>query len=128
VAEMFGREDQTQAKHEKNREVTRKISYVGVAVISINYLIFFANKGIYRRITGEFSLTLLNWTFNIIPGFFLLGFCILLLVAILWVCYSLRHDKKLIGNDKWMAVHLVLLTLVLGSSVYEKFINQDYTA
>ena len=60
VAEMFGREDQTQAKHEKNRGITRKISYVGVAVISINYLIFFANKGIYRRITGEFSLTLLN--------------------------------------------------------------------
>ena len=36
VAEMFGREDQSEAKHEHNRGVTRKISYVGVAVIIIN--------------------------------------------------------------------------------------------
>jgi hypothetical protein len=53
VAEMFGREDQSQAKHDINRGVTRKISYVCVAIISLNYLIEFANHGIYRRITGE---------------------------------------------------------------------------
>jgi hypothetical protein len=55
VAEMFGREDKTQAKHEINRGVTRKISYVCVAIISLNYLINLANAGIYRRITSEYS-------------------------------------------------------------------------
>jgi hypothetical protein len=55
VAEMFGREDKTQAKHEINRGVTRKISYVCVAIISLNYLINLANVGIYRRITSEYS-------------------------------------------------------------------------
>ena len=52
---MFGREDQTLAKHEKNRGITQKISYMGVSIITINYLIFIANIGIYYRITGEYS-------------------------------------------------------------------------
>jgi hypothetical protein len=93
VAEMFGREDKTLAKHEKNRAITRKISYVIVAVITLNSLIEIANKCIYRRITGEYSHSLYNWTYHIIPGVFLLGFCLLLLVALLWICHSLRHDK-----------------------------------
>jgi hypothetical protein len=63
VAEMFGRQDQTQVKHDKNRGVTRKISYVGVALISINYFIELANYGIYRRITGEYSHNIEYWTF-----------------------------------------------------------------
>ena len=58
VAEMFGREDKSLAKHEKNRGVTRKISYVGVALITLNYLIQLANKCIYRRITDEYNHTL----------------------------------------------------------------------
>jgi hypothetical protein len=55
VAEMFGREDKSRAKHEINRGITRKISYVCVAIIAINYLIYFANTGIYSRITGEYN-------------------------------------------------------------------------
>jgi predicted membrane channel-forming protein YqfA (hemolysin III family) len=115
---MFGREDQTQAKHKINRGVTRKISYVCVAIISLNYLIYFANYGIYRRITGEYSHTLHNWTDNIIPSVFLLAFCILLLVSLVWICNSLKHDEQLMGNEKWMAAHLVLLTMVLGSYIW----------
>jgi hypothetical protein len=121
VAEMFGRDDQSQAKHEINRGVTRKISYVCVAIISLNSLIYFANKGIYRRITSEYSHTLYNWTDNIMPGVFLLGFCVLLLISIVWICHSLKHDKHLKGNEKWMAVHFVLLTLVLGSYIWGTF-------
>ena len=90
-------------------------------------MIYFANYGIYRRITGEYNLTLDNWTYNIIPGVFLLSFCILLLVALLWVLHSLRHDKHLLGNEKWMAVHFVLLTLVLGSYIWV-FFATTYTA
>jgi hypothetical protein len=121
VAEMFGREDKSQAKHEINRGVTRKISYVCVAIISINYLIEFANRCLYRRITGEYSQTLHEWTLNIIPGVFLLGFCILLFVSLVWICNSLKHDKHLMGNEKWMAVHFVLLTIILGSYIWATF-------
>jgi hypothetical protein len=39
VAEMFGRDDKSTAKHKVNRGVTRIISYLGVAIICINYLI-----------------------------------------------------------------------------------------
>jgi hypothetical protein len=62
VAEMFGREDKSQAKHENNRGITRKISYLCVAIISLNYLINIVNHGIYRRITGEYSPNLYSWT------------------------------------------------------------------
>jgi hypothetical protein len=39
VAEMFGREDKTIEKHNKVRKITQKISYLGVAIIVLNYLI-----------------------------------------------------------------------------------------
>jgi hypothetical protein len=93
VAEMFGRDDQTQAKHENNRGITRKISFVGVALISINFLIELSNYGIYHRITGEYNQTLENWTYNIIPGVFLIVFCVLLFVSLAWICNSLKHDE-----------------------------------
>jgi hypothetical protein len=128
VAEMFGREDKSQAKHEINRGVTRKISYVCVAIISINFLIELANYGIYRRITGEYSHTLEYWTYFIIPSVFMLSYCILLLVALLWVLYSLKHDKHLIGNEKWMGLHFILLTLVLGSYIWVFFFTNNSTA
>jgi magnesium-transporting ATPase (P-type) len=124
---MFGREDKSPAKHEINRGITRKISYVCVAIISINYLIWFANLGIYFRITGEYNHTLRLWTGTIFSGVFLVAFCILLLVALLWVYHSLRHDEQLMGNEKWMAAHLVLLTLVLGSFIYSNY-TTTYTA
>jgi peptidoglycan/LPS O-acetylase OafA/YrhL len=128
VAEMFGREDKSQAKHEINRGITRKISYVCVAIISINFLIWFVNFGIYRRITGEYNHTLHSWTTSILPGVFLLSFCILLLVALFWVCHSLKQDEHLMGNEKWMAVHLVLFTMVLGSYIWIYFFGGSYTS
>jgi hypothetical protein len=62
VAEMFGREDKSLAKHETNRRITQKISYVGVAIITINYLIEITNYVIYRRITGNYSANIEFWT------------------------------------------------------------------
>jgi heme A synthase len=57
------------------------------------------------------------------PSIFLLGFCILLFVALVWICHSLKNDEHLMGNEKWMAVHLVLLTMVLGSYIWLFFAN-----
>jgi hypothetical protein len=98
-----------------------------VAFITLNYLLELTNIGIYRRITGDYSAKIENLTWNIIPGVFLFGFCILLFVSLVWICNSLKHDKHLMGNEKWMAVHLVLLTMVFGSYI-NTFIDTSYTA
>jgi hypothetical protein len=115
---MFGREDQTLEKHEENRGTTQKISYAGVAIISINFIGWSINNGIYYRITGEYSPTIEFWTYTILPGVFLLVDCILLFVALVWICHSLRHDPQVMGNERWMAAHLVLLILMLGSYIW----------
>ena len=95
VAEMFGREDKTLAKHEQNRGITRKISYVFVAIIALNYLAYFINLGIYQRVSGagNYNQTLNEWTSNIILGIFIMFCCLLLFVALVWICHSLRRDR-----------------------------------
>jgi hypothetical protein len=128
VAEMFGRDDQSQAKHEKNRSITRRISYVIVALICINWFIECANYGIYRRVTGEYNFTLDKWTYTIMPGVLLLSYCILQLVALVWICRSLKHDPKVMGNEKWMGAHSVLLVMILGSYIYSIFFASGYTS
>jgi hypothetical protein len=52
-AEMLSKKKQTKAKFEKKQAISQKISYFGVALIAINYLILIAGIGIYVRITGE---------------------------------------------------------------------------
>jgi hypothetical protein len=128
VTEMFGREDKSLAKHERNRGITRKISYVGVAIITINYLVNIVNYGIYRRVTNEYNETLHKWISNIVPGVLLMIDCILLCVALVWICHSLRYDPQVMGNEKWMAVHSGILVLMLGSYIWTIFFAQGYAA
>jgi hypothetical protein len=45
------------------------------------------------------------------------------LVALVWICHSLKHDPQVMGNEKWMAVHTVLLILVLGSYIWFSFFS-----
>ena len=79
-------------KHEINRNFTRKISYVGLAIIAVNYIIVIANYDVYRRVTGAYSPTLDTLTYIIMPQVFLLIDCTLMLIALIWICKSLRHD------------------------------------
>jgi len=114
---MFGRDDKTLAKHNKVRKVTRIISYVCVALISLNYLIRIA-YGIDYRINGTYNVSLVNWTAFYIPTFWLFIDCVLLLVGLVWICHSLRDDPLVMGNEKWMAIHTGLLLLNLGANIY----------
>ena len=79
-------------KHEINRNFTRKISYVGLAIIAVNYIIVIANYDVYRRVTGEYSPTLDTLTYIIMPQVFLLIDCTLMFIALIWICKSLRND------------------------------------
>jgi hypothetical protein len=40
-----------------------------------------------------------------------------MVVALIWICYSLRNDKKVKGNDKFMAIHIGLCLVLLATQV-----------
>ena len=117
VAEMFGRKDKTMHNHIKIRKVTGKISYVVIGLIAINYLIDIANW-IYWRINGQFSQKIKHWTYVNIPSLFLTADCVLLLISLVWICKSLKHDPQVMGNEKWMCLHTILLIITLGAWIY----------
>jgi hypothetical protein len=98
-AAMLGKISKTLAEHKRNQAISQKITYIGVGLITTNYLIFIANNGINFGITGNFNLNLDLWTRKIIPTVFILGFCVILLVALVWICSIFRHDKGLISSE-----------------------------
>lgn len=57
-------------------------------------------------------------TFYILPNLYILIDCLLLFIALIWICRSLKHDKHVMGNEKYMVLHSSLLVLTLGSQVY----------
>jgi hypothetical protein len=92
-ADMLSKKGQTFAKYKKRQAISQKISYFGVALITTNCLISIAGVAFYQRITGEYNKALNNWKFWIIPGVFLVGVCVILLVALTWICFMYGHDK-----------------------------------
>jgi hypothetical protein len=42
---------------------------------------------------------------------------ILMLFALAWICHSLKNDKKVMGNEKYMAIHTTLLLILFGSGL-----------
>ena len=117
VAEMFGRKDKTMQNHIKVRKVTSKISYVVIGLIAINYLFAIANS-ISDIINGQFSYKIDNWTYVFIPTMFLIAECVLLLIGLVWICKSLKHEPQVMGNEKWMCLHTILLIITLGAWIY----------
>jgi hypothetical protein len=117
VAEMFGRKNKTMQNHIKVRKVTGKISYVVIGLIAINYLLSIANV-INYRINGQFSDKIDNWTYVFIPTMFLIADCVLLLIGLVWICKSLKHDPQVMGNEKWMCLHTILLIITIGAWNY----------
>jgi hypothetical protein len=60
-----------------------------------------------------------------IPSAFLLLDCILLTVGLAWICHSLKHEPQVMGNEKWMAVHSLLIFLLFGSQTYAILSKQE---
>jgi hypothetical protein len=73
------------------RKVTRKISYLGIAIIIINYIV---NLSVFiaYRINGYKNDLLNHVTFLYIPAVFLCIDCVLLVIGLAWICRSLRHE------------------------------------
>jgi hypothetical protein len=119
VAEMFGRKDKSMKKHIKVRKVTSKISYVVIGLIAINYLVSIGNL-INLRINFK-NNKIDSWTYYYIPTFFLTADCVLLLIGLVWICHSLKDDPEVMGNEKWMCMHTILLIITLGAWIYYTF-------
>jgi heme/copper-type cytochrome/quinol oxidase subunit 2 len=98
-----------------------------VALIAINYLITIS-VGIDERITGEVNKTLENWSFFIIPGIILVGICLIILVALSWVCFTFRRDKELASSEKRMTLHFLLTVLIIVSYVCDWLFPSSFTA
>lgn len=40
-----------------------------------------------------------------------------MIVALIWICYSLRNDKSVKGNEKFMAIHIGLCLVLLATQL-----------
>jgi len=58
------------------------------------------------------------WTYGINAELFMFVDCFILLVALVWIYLKLRHDLKVIANEKWMFVHFLILFVSLGYTIY----------
>jgi hypothetical protein len=47
------------------------------------------------------------------PILFILTDIILMFIALVWICNSLKKDPKVMGNERWMAVIMIMLALLL---------------
>ena len=42
----------------------------------------------------------------------------LLLIGLVWIFHSLKQDPQVMGNEKWMCLHTILLIITLGAWIY----------
>jgi len=66
--------------------------------------------------------TLNNWSNYYAANVLIASDFGLMLVGLVWICHSLRFDRHVMGNEKWMAILTGLLLLVLGANIYNSVI------
>jgi C4-dicarboxylate transporter len=123
---MLGRADKSNEMHIKARKVTVKVSVTMCVVIVASYSAWAVNGYFYYFNDGNYyNETLDNWSHQILPNVYLLIDCTLLLVALIWICRSLKHDKHMMGNEKYMGVHTILLLITFASQAYLLYCKRD---
>ena len=118
VAEMLGRRDKSNEAHLMARRITGKVSIVAVIVIILQSVTLLVNKFFAIYHPDMYSKTLNHVCFFVLPNAFIFIDCTLLLIALVWIFKSLKHDKHVMGNEKYMLLHTFLLTLLFGSQLY----------
>jgi hypothetical protein len=112
VAEMLGRGDKSNAAHLKARKITSRISIVVIACYGVNYFITVLEMYFFFYDHKSYSSFITRLAFQYLPLTFLFADVVLLIIALVWICKSLRHDKQVMGNEKWMALHILMLSAV----------------
>jgi hypothetical protein len=127
VAEMLGRKDKSNEMHIKARKITSKISMAVAAVIFSNYLYFVIDAWFMIYEPKDYNTTASKWVGAYIPNVFLGLDCLLLSIGLVWIYYSLRHDKSVMGNEKFMVLHTFLLVIVMASQICLQWATGNYT-
>jgi hypothetical protein len=116
---MFSRKEKSREAQEKRIKFGDKIKYIGLTIISIDYLTFIV-LCIYSRVNGEVfdpnykSTTGFKTYCNISSVFFAIE-SLVCFAGMAWICKNLKRDPKFKGNTKWMAVHFFWLVLITVS-------------
>lgn len=123
---MLAREDKSDAKHREVRKKTSKVAYGGAAVIFINYSVhivyavyILANNYDLKKLNRTFMQVTWKW----IPLCFYLVEDACLVIGLLWICKSLQKNRELMGNEKYMALHAILLVASTITSFFALGLN-----
>ena len=110
VAEMLGRKDKSLEMHIKARAFTSKIRncVIGFIVFVLGGIMIYSLFNMVGELNeAQFYIEMI-----------LLGIdVILMLFSLAWICHSLKDDKKVMGNEKYMAIHTILLLILLSSGI-----------
>ena len=118
---MLGRDDKSNTMHKKARRITGAISVASTLLIaglySANIAEYYNRVYDYERYNKKYR----DFVYFYLPPILLGIDCVLLLTGLVWICHSLRHDPHVMGNERFMACHLFLLTITLGSQGYVSY-------
>jgi hypothetical protein len=123
---MLGRVDKSNEMHIKARKVTTTVSVIMCVFIVLSYCGWALDGYFYYWLQWmNYNDSLYLWSHSILPNVYLCIDCALLLAALIWICRSLKHDKHMMGNEKYMGVHTFLLLITFTSQVYLLICKQD---
>ena len=112
---MLGRSDKSNEMHIKARKITTKVS-VAMTLIIIATSIAWVVNGYDQSFNPDKESEIIDeLTHYYLPNILMFIFCTLLLVSLIWICRSLKHDKHMMGNEKFMAIHLGFLLITVAS-------------
>ena len=107
--------------HKKARRITGAISiFISLFITSIysaQISEYYLNT--YNR--ERYNMNYVNFINYYLPDILLGIDCMLLLAGLVWICHSLRYDPHVMGNERFMAAHLTLLTITLGSQAFYSY-------
>ena len=123
TALMFGRKNKSKEAHEKRIKFSLKIKYLGLALITINYLVYTALLISYR-VEGKFWKKLykgcpLFKAFEYTSSLFFIVDCLVCFAGLGWICTNLKRDPLFKANTKWIAIHSFWLVLITVSFIFD---------
>jgi len=125
VAEMLGRADKSNEAHLRARSITGKVTIGAIIFILLRAVILIVDKFFFFYYPELYLEELDFWILFVLPNFIMFVECLLLLIALVWIFKSLKHDKHVMGNEKWMLLHTILLILTFGSQLYTGYTYQE---
>jgi hypothetical protein len=113
VAEMLGRKDKTVEKHLKAREFTSMIRTV-VVVLTVVAFSAVIGRFCFLSLTDLTKALKIVHVISVYTCAFICLDVALMYIGLAWICHSLQNDKKVMGNERLMAVHCTILLVIVA--------------